>query len=315
MDVRMLIRRVILGWVILVVIVALLGKVTVAETNAGRTAADFLLIGQGARAAGMGGAFTAVSDGSLASYWNPAGLTGLDKSEALLSHFAWYQDISLEYGVFAHKVSDAATMAASVTYLNYGTIDGYDIDGVATGEITAYDLSAALSLGYAVNDQLALGVTSKIVTQKLDQINGTTFALDLGLRYQLPRLSLAAVVANLGPKMDFDGVKEDLPTSGRIAAAYHPVEGWLLTSLEAEKRFNGNTVVRQGAEFSYHDQYFLRTGFSYYPSDDQRSMGTGLNIGAGFKWNQAQMDYAYSFGDQYTEEGLHRFTFIFSFGN
>ena len=118
MDVRMLVRRVILGWVILVVIVALLGKVTVAETNAGRTAADFLLIGQGARAAGMGGAFTAVSDGSLASYWNPAGLTGLENSEALLSHFAWYQDISLEYGVFAHRVSDAATVAASVTLLS-----------------------------------------------------------------------------------------------------------------------------------------------------------------------------------------------------
>jgi hypothetical protein len=314
MDVWMLVKRIVLLWVIVGLIVALLGKVTVAQTNVGRTAADFLLIGPGARAAGMGGAFTAVSNSSLASYWNPAGLAAVENGEALLSHFAWYQDMSLEYGVYAHKLSDAVSMAASITYLNYGTIDGYDVNGAATGDINAYDLSGAFSVGYGFDDRFAAGATAKFVTQKLDDVNGSTFALDLGLKYDLPRLSFAAVLANVGPQMDFDGVKEKLPTSGRLAAAFYPVEDWLLTSVELEKRFTGSTVLKQGAEFAYHDHYFLRTGFSYYPSDDARSLGSGLNFGAGFKWSQTRIDYAYSLGDDYTDEGLHRFTFVFTFG-
>jgi len=90
-------RRIILGWVLLIIVVALIGKVSVAASNAGRTAADFLLIGVGARAAGMGGAYTVVSEGALASYWNPAGLSDVEGGEVVLGHFSWFQDITMEH--------------------------------------------------------------------------------------------------------------------------------------------------------------------------------------------------------------------------
>lgn len=38
-------------------------------------------MGVGARAIGMGGAYTAVADDPSAAFWNPAGLTGLEKSQ------------------------------------------------------------------------------------------------------------------------------------------------------------------------------------------------------------------------------------------
>jgi len=76
-------------------VVALIGKVSVAASNAGRTAVDFLLIGVGARAAGMGGVYTAVSKDTPASYWNPAGLSGGEGGEVVLGHFSWFQDITL----------------------------------------------------------------------------------------------------------------------------------------------------------------------------------------------------------------------------
>ena len=43
-------------------------------TKSGITAAPFLSIDVGARAAGMGGAFVAVVDDVTAMYWNPAGM-------------------------------------------------------------------------------------------------------------------------------------------------------------------------------------------------------------------------------------------------
>ncbi len=313
MDVRSLVKRIILAWIILVVLEALFGRVTVAETNGGRTAANFLLIGAGARPAGMGGAFTAVSQGAEASYWNPAGLTSVEQSEVLLSHFAWFQDMTLEYGAFAHRISHDATLAASVTYFNYGTIQGYDMDGNLTSEISAYDLAAALSLGYRVNADISVGLTTKYITQKLDDISGSTLAFDLGGNYTANRFSVAAVIGNLGPKISFEDVAEKLPMLARLGFSYYPVEDRLLVAVEFEKRFGGVTVIRNGFEFNFEEQYYIRTGYNYYPGDD-RSFGNGYSAGVGLRLGSTEFDYAYTFSEKYTSEDLHRFTLIFRIG-
>ena len=49
-------------------------------------AAEFLRVGAGARALGMGGAFLAVSDDATAGYWNPAGLNYLKNKSVLYMH-------------------------------------------------------------------------------------------------------------------------------------------------------------------------------------------------------------------------------------
>ena len=46
-----------------------------------RFAGDFLSLGSGARALGMGSTFVAVTDGATSSYYNPAGLTRLKVKE------------------------------------------------------------------------------------------------------------------------------------------------------------------------------------------------------------------------------------------
>jgi len=54
---------------------------TSVASGATRGAGAFLKIGVGARAVGIGGAFTAVSDDGTAFYWNPAGLSLVRKRE------------------------------------------------------------------------------------------------------------------------------------------------------------------------------------------------------------------------------------------
>ncbi|UCD64984.1 MAG: PorV/PorQ family protein [Candidatus Zixiibacteriota bacterium] len=314
MDVRMLVKRIVVGWLILLALIALLGRVSVAETNSGQTAADFLLIGAGARAAGMGGAYSAVSDNALAAYWNPAGLANLEHNEILLSHYAWYQDMSLEYAVFARRLDNSMGLAASITYFNYGTIEGYDIDGNATGELSAYDLAAAVSFAMAAGDRLSLGLTGRFITQKLDDVGASSFAFDVGARYRFGRFSAAGVLSNLGPNMNFEGVSERLPTAGRIAVAAQVIEDRLLTSIELEKRFSGNTVVRNGMEIVFNEQYFVRTGYNFYPSAENRSLGSGFTVGLGLELSRVDFDYAYTFEEKYAAEDLHRFSVSFRFG-
>jgi len=314
MVARILVRKVLLGWLILVLIVALFGKISVAETNNGQTAADFLLIGSGARAAGMGDAFTAVAEGASTAYFNPAGLAEIDGGEVLLSHFAWYQDMSLEYGVFAYRLSDVTSAAASITYFNYGTIQGYDFDGIVTEEISAYDLAASVSFAYQVDDKLSVGLTGKYVVQKLDDLSGSSPAFDIGALYGIGRFTLAAAFSNIGPAMTFEGVSERLPTAGRIGASMYPIEERLLASIELEKRYHGLTVLRQGFEYNFNEQYFLRVGYNYIPAEDQRSLGNGITFGAGLRFSTAEVDYAYTVEEKYSGEGLHRFTAVMRFG-
>src|SRR5512142_139720 len=54
--------------------------------GATKYAGEFMKIPVGARAVGMGGAFTAVCDDATAPYWNPAGMVFLPYREAFLQH-------------------------------------------------------------------------------------------------------------------------------------------------------------------------------------------------------------------------------------
>lgn len=138
-----------------------------------------------------------------------------------------------------------------------------------------------MSFTYRFNQNLSLGVTGKFVNQRLDDINGSAYALDIGARYEFERFTVAGVLANFGTRMDFDGVTEQLPTSARLAITALPWGPSFGTSLELDNRFQGGAIIRQGVEYSYDGQYFIRTGYQYLPQADQRSFGQGMSFGVG----------------------------------
>ncbi|MEJ2722415.1 MAG: hypothetical protein P8181_14950, partial [bacterium] len=56
-------------------------------------AGDFLSVGGGARALGMGGAFAATAADASTVYWNPAGISGFAKRQALFMHSERFGDL------------------------------------------------------------------------------------------------------------------------------------------------------------------------------------------------------------------------------
>ncbi|MCP4685542.1 MAG: UPF0164 family protein [bacterium] len=307
--------RLILVWIALIVFAALLGDVAIAGSDVGRTSADFLQIGQGARAAGLGGAYTAVSEGAGAAYWNPAGLSGMERSEVSLGHFAWFQDITVEQASLAVPLEMGAVVAASVTYVNYGTIEGYDISGAPTGDLTAYDWVGGISVGYPVTEALSIGLTGKFVNQRLDEYSASTFAADFALKYRFSNFAIGGAVTNIGGKMKFDEESEDLPSAARVGVAAMPFGGALLASLDVEQRFQGDLMIRQGLELGFDDRYFLRSGYDYLPGQDGKGLSTAISFGGGLRLDFAEIDYAYTPNDKSTSEDLHRFSVVLKIGH
>src|SRR5436190_10778481 len=67
--------------------------VAVVPAGATKYAGEFMKIPVGARAVGMGGAFTAVCDDATAPYWNPAGMVYLPYREVFLQHAEQFGDL------------------------------------------------------------------------------------------------------------------------------------------------------------------------------------------------------------------------------
>ena len=306
--IRNVVTRIVFIWIAIMIVVALLGDVSVAASDVGRTGADFLRIGHGARAAGLGGAYTALSHGASAAYWNPAGLSNLEGFEVSLGHFAWFQDISVEQASLALPLNAGPVLGASITYVNYGDIAGFDADGNATGDLTAYDLAVGLSVGHALDDHWSAGLTGKWVSQKLDQYNASAFAADLGLRYTGSSFVVGATVTNVGSKLTFDETAEDLPAAFQVGVAILPFGGAVATSLDFYQPFQGDLIIRQGLELGFSERYYLRTGYDYLPGQDGRQLATSISLGAGLRFDFGDFDYSFTPNDKSTSEDLHRFT-------
>jgi hypothetical protein len=263
----------------------------------------------------MGGAYTAVGEGAEAVFWNPAAVGGMESTtEVALSHFVWYQDISFEQGAAALDLGRNFTLGAGVSFLNYGTIAGYAADGSATNEsISAYDLSGSLSLSAQLTDHISFGVSAKLVNQKLDDINANGAAFDAGVRASAGDFCLAAVVANVGPAMKFDWASESLPTTTRLGLSWNPSDLVLLT-VDLEKPQRGDLAIRQGVELDFSGHYYVRAGLQFAPGSPESGPGTEASFGAGLRLGGTEINYAFTPGDEFSAQLLHRFSVTFAIG-
>lgn len=249
----------------------------------GSSTAQFLKIGQGARAEGMGGAFSAIADEARAVYWNPAGLAQVTRKQIAFDHLEFIEKIKTESLAGAYPVNALnGTLGVGITYVNMGSIDRLDQNGNSVSGETKVDASAAtLSWGQAIGDRLALGAGVKSINQNLAGEKGSGFAADLGTIFFLipDKLSLGASILNLGPQLKTGTRNEDLPRTLQGGAALYVVPEQLTFSADVSKERDTSASLHLGAEYTYMKMFILRAGYQ----DTKESKG-GLSAGAGFVW-------------------------------
>ena len=255
--------------------------------------ASFLNIGVGGRALGMGGAYTALADDANALYWNPAGLSRLEKREFSASHAEMFESTRLDFLAYAHPTAQG-TFAAGLTYLSQGKIEGRDGLGRPTAGYDASD--AALSLGYARKlDETDLGASFKYVRSHIGSTEAQGVAADFGAKRALGGFIVGAALRNLGPGLKFQDQRNDLPLRLAMGAAYKFVGGHAAAAELVNGPRGAGTDGSLGGEYQAFKSLYLRAGYTTQTAISGGSgfdVARGLTLGLGLRNETWSLDYA-----------------------
>ena len=282
----------------------------------GTSAFQFLQLGVGARPSAMGETFAGVADDVNSIYWNPAGLAGLERREATLSHAQWLEGIKYSNGAAALPLKKG-TIGVAFNVLNTGAIQKVDNTGLRLSE--NYNLLDAMGLvSYARSwGGLALGANLKYISSRIEEETAHSYAADLGAFYGGFRpwgreLGLGLSMQNLGTKAKYVSEESSLPVLIRAGGSLQLFKSLLIASdlNYIEKNINFHC----GAEYTRALGTVVLAARAGYKDDTVKELGglSGLTAGMGIKWSGYQLDYAWN---SFTDLGItHRVSLGIKFG-
>ncbi|MFH1260122.1 MAG: PorV/PorQ family protein [Elusimicrobiota bacterium] len=271
--------------------------------GAGTGGADFLKIGLGARAAGMGEAVTAVADGVEGMFWNAGGLSKVNKLEATFMRLEYFEDISLNNLAYGQRIGDYGVVGLFVESLDIGKIGKTEVDGsgnlIDRGDsFQAGNLVIGLGYSLSLGEKHGAGVVFKSIQGKIDSETAKSFALDLGWIYEVrENIRIGASAQNIGGEFKYVSEGDKLPLRVRAGAGYKLIPGLLLGADVVSEVNEGKTNGGIGVEYNFKEIASARIG---YNSERTSSLGgsAGLNVGAGFRYQNYNIDYGFvPYGD------------------
>jgi len=297
----------------------------------GTTAAQFLKIGVGARAIGMGGAQVGMTGDISAIYWNPAALSRMNvQSELTFNHVAWLADINYDFAAGILPIGDLGTFGLSVVSLRVPE-DVVRTEEYPEGDGRKWDASSlAIQLSYARNltERFSIGINAKFVREAIWSESASGVAFDVGTLYlsEIKGLSIGASISNFGTKMQLDGrdlyfnnnpegqvgigpnnvasesrtEAYDMPLTFRIGVAmdFYQTEDFRATAALDATHPNDNTeYVNTGLELSWQEIVYGRIGYkSLFLRDSEQGLTWGFGLHYGIV-NSLTVKLDYGFAD------------------
>ncbi len=276
-------------------LVAFAALVPLRAENAGATGAAFLKLGVGARAMGMGEAYTAEASSVDSLYWNPAGLINTWRPTLLVSYKPIVEDTAQSQAALALRHKNIG-FGAGYNGVSYKSIDAYDDGG---NELESYDAADHSGVvGVAIGSQkISAGLVVKFIQSKIADESASAIAADAGILMESPlspSIFHALVVKNLGGGIKFYEQEDALPLSATLGNSLKFKNRYTLT-LDAIWRSKDKAAGAAGLEYSFSGDRFsglaLRGG--YNTGRNEIDGMSGLSFGAGFGFGPAAIDYAW----------------------
>lgn len=285
------------------------------------------------RQAALGGKVITIYDNDVnQAHFNPATINAAMNNRLSLNYGSYYGEVT--YGTAAYAYTwdrHVQTFHAGVNYVNYGTFEGYDENGVATSDFTGSEI--ALSAGYAYNipfSDFYVGGNLKLISSTLETYNSFGAAIDLGAIYvnEDNGLNLALSLRNMGTQLTtYAETRETLPFEvmagisqklENVPIRWHltlenlqqwnvafsnpaRAEGTLDGGTQEEKVSVFNNALRHviiGAELFPDKGFNIRVGYNFRRGEELRVLEqrhfSGISAGFGLRVNRLKFNYSYS---------------------
>jgi hypothetical protein len=296
-------------------------------------AGEFLSIGVGGRALGLGGAYAALANDASAAYWNPAALARLNYPEFMLMHDERFGGIvNYDFGAVAIPYGTNATFAVSLMRLGVdgipdsryalvdrnqnGILDSTDsIDPSKVTYFNSADWALYFTYSKRVSNNLTYGINLKILRRGLEVASATGIGFDIGVLYS-PRENwfVAANVQDVTTTLIAwsTGTNELISPTLKLGTAYFIdlFQGRFAPTIDVDVRFENRQFSsiahlgpisfdpHMGLEFNYKNTAALRVGYN-----DVKQ----LTLGAGLHLRKLDIDYSFArFGKENDLGDTHR---------
>ena len=299
----------------------------------GESTYQFLNLVSSPRQAALGGkVLTNVDYDVTQALYNPATINEDMDNQLALNYSNYLGDIS--YGTAAYAYTwdrRTKTFHIGMTYINYGSFDGYDENGISTGTFSGNE--AAISMGYATQvgySDFYIGGNLKLISSKLEQYDSLGVAGDLGLIYinEYLEFNAALVIRNFGTQLTtYAGLKESLPLEIALGFSqklenvpliwhltFENLQQWPIATANparATSDLSGNQTEEKvgflsniarhtivGLELFPDKGFNIRLGYSFRRAEElkiieQRNF-SGFSFGIGLKFNKIRFSFTHA---------------------
>jgi hypothetical protein len=288
----------------------------------GQAGCGFLDVAAGARAAGMGEAFTVLGQDPTALFYNPACMGEVEGNFALSAGGTqWIADINYYNLTGVYNTGVWGNFGFSIITPDYGEILGTRYDSIAgyveTGVYHPHAFCAGLAYAREFTDKFTVGLHVKYVSQHLGWNRKATdvadsFAIvqneisalsyDFGLLFYpgFKSFAFGMSVRNFSPRVAYEDLGFELPLTFTLGVAMDVMDFLgeypdysLNIAADGIHPRDWGEQYKVGAEFGYKDMIFLRAGWKF------NCYSEGLTAGVGISYSGVKIDYSYSKHDLY----------------
>jgi hypothetical protein len=287
---------------------ALMGPLLAVDAEAifkklGTTGFNFVKIGQSARPVAMGSAYMAISNDINSIFWNPAGLTHIERAAYTFSYNRWFADSKLYSGAVAYRFGASVFGVSMVSFQTKPFEETTIFEPTGTGKmVEGNDFAIGVAYAYQFTDRLSFGANFRYLQESLFEDSNTTFDASVGtLFYTGFRNSrLAMTLKNFGQDNTVIAESAFMPVVYTIAGAMEVVgkvgdPTYLTLSAENVFAIDYEGRVHLGAELWLVNTLALRGGYKWNYDAEDFSIGAGLK--RTFGTASLSVDIAYTHSD------------------
>jgi len=316
-------------------ILLFLGFIVTYNVNAqigGKYTYQFLNLVSSPRQAALGGSVYTNNDWDASqALHNPSAINSEMDGQLALNFVNYFADINFGSVAYAKSFGEKTHMiAAGITYVDYGSFNGFDENGVSTGEFSGNEFALTVGYMYAVpKSDLKLGANGKFISSKLEKYSSIGGALDLAMLYEFKKSNseLTLVASNIGTQFTtYENTKEKIPFHVDLAFAkeleklplkwhivFENLQQWDLSfsnPARSEVDLDGNVTTEEisffdkltqhlviGGELFHGKAINLRVGYNFGRGYEMKIEGNrvfaGITAGFGIKLNRFRVNYAF----------------------